>query len=76
MSTPTNLRTTFALLGVSALAACASTHHEFGLDQAALDQPQLIGEGVISDGMDQRDCALSFDGEHLLYTLQMGRDAL
>ncbi len=56
-------------------ASCATTGQDFELDRVATGQPQLIGAGIISDGMDQRDCALSFDGEHLLYTLQMGRQA-
>jgi hypothetical protein len=57
------------------LASCASSGHDFALDQPASEQPQLIGAGVVSDGMDQRDCALSFDQQHFLYTLQMGRSA-
>ncbi len=47
---------------------------------AALQQPStssvtLFAPGQISDGMDQRDTAISFDRNHFLYTLQSGRDA-
>lgn len=68
-----------ALAAATILAACAvpdqEIHYDFGLAQPASNEPQLLAAGVISDGMDQRDCALSFDEQHLLYTLQSGRQA-
>jgi len=49
---------------------------QIDLDPGETMAPQLFAPGLVSDGMDQRDSALSSDGGLFLYTLQQGRRAI
>ncbi|MHC4822617.1 MAG: nuclear transport factor 2 family protein [Planctomycetota bacterium] len=48
---------------------------EFGeeLERSSYSTPRMFAEDLVSDGMNQRDTALSSDGLHFLYTLQERR---
>lgn len=56
-------------------SAWSSSEFDAALQQSSTSTATLFAPGQISDGMDQRDTAISFNRHHFLYTLQSGRDA-
>lgn len=58
------------------MASCASAQVSYPDTHFPSDTPQLFAKGILTDGLSNRDFAISPDGNEILFTIQQPRFAL